>query len=393
MALPLLFAAVNAYPDRAGGCEGNAPAVGGDHLDPNKDVVPGTLTDGVITVTIGGTVLSATEAAEFPIGEDLMIAVEAGDTPYLGVLVRLEAPNGVDTTAALLPQKGTQIAVECAAPIVGISHMDRNEKDIVTGTIRFDQEVLGVVLDVTVVFLNVPAGSAFVYNRLTANFRADVVGNATVSPTTTSSTTAPAMSPPVVVSPVATSDSPAPNIDTSSPAPKASSTDSPAPTPSLLETDPPVAVTTKAPVAKRPTTPGSSTPEPTASDTSDPLETLNPTSADSHVGKGDKGHGKGMHSNGKGMSGHGKGMRGGKAGGKSGGKGNRGIKMGQGKGRRRMKRFRHHKKKHGGNADDDESGDDDVGGKGKTRQEQLHLTYTGTHPYDGHTLITERPNL
>jgi hypothetical protein len=189
---------VHAFSTGAGGCEGGMAAVGGMHLDDSNGRVvrESTLAQGAIEVSIGSQILSTATTTDVPIGQDLVLSVIANDIQYKGVLVRLEAPSGVATAGALMPGANTQNAiVVCKAPIVGITHTDNSEKNMATGTIRFDEEVLNVALDVTVVFEN-SAVSAYVYSRLLVNFRATPVGTPAAAPVATTSA-------PVAPSPIA----------------------------------------------------------------------------------------------------------------------------------------------------------------------------------------------
>jgi len=159
----------------AGGCAGGMAAVGGLHLDTTdgRSYTSGTLADVGVVVQIGTTVLDVSVVNDFPIGQDLQISVNtAAATPYKGVLVRLEAPAGVNTVAALMPGTNTAIATQCVSPILGITHTNSNFKSTSTGTIRFDEEVLNVVLGITVVYFNDDILSAYIYSAFKVNFRA-----------------------------------------------------------------------------------------------------------------------------------------------------------------------------------------------------------------------------
>jgi hypothetical protein len=165
---------VNAFPSGAGGCAGGMAAVSGYHLDTagGRPVISGSLFKGAITVQIGSTVLNGTMlVGDFPIGQDLPLSIDASSVEYKGVLVRLEAPTGVNTATTLLPGTNTKMAPVCMDPIIGITHTNNNTKSTSTGTIRFDEEVLNVVLDITVVFQNDAEFSIYAYSRVTANFR------------------------------------------------------------------------------------------------------------------------------------------------------------------------------------------------------------------------------
>jgi hypothetical protein len=150
-------------------------AVGGLHLDTSngRPVEEGTLAEGAIEVVLGETVLIDGIRDIFPVGQDLPIAVVGTQIPYRGVLVRIEAPAGVDTTLALTPGENTKVADVCIAPVVGITQPDRSDKTLSTGTVRFDEEALDVQMDITVVFINEALGSAYSYGQFRVDFRAD----------------------------------------------------------------------------------------------------------------------------------------------------------------------------------------------------------------------------
>lgn len=163
----------NAFSTGAAGCVGGEAAVGGFHLDDddNRAVIPGPLEAGAIAVSVGDVVLDPDETTNLPIGQDLLIEVLAQDIEYKGMLVRLEAPAGIDTSGALTVGLNTQTAAVCTAPLVGITHTNNSLKLLSTGMVRFDEEVLDATLDVTVVFLNNGSGSAFVHDTFELNFR------------------------------------------------------------------------------------------------------------------------------------------------------------------------------------------------------------------------------
>jgi hypothetical protein len=259
---------VDAFSTGAGGCDGGMAAVGGMHLDDSngREVRESTLAQGAIEVSIGSQILSAATTTDVPIGQDLVLSVIANDIQYKGVLVRLEASSGVATAGALMPGANTQNAIVCTAPIVGITHTDNSEKNMATGAIRFDEEVLNVALDVTVVFEN-SAVSAYVYSRLLVNFRATPVGTPTAAPVATSSA-------PVAPSPIA-SPTERPTV---SPvlAPVVSSTPPVAPTPIDIPTDLPTSSPVFTPVSSTPPVVQTPVDSPTDLPTSAPLDVTVP---------------------------------------------------------------------------------------------------------------------
>jgi hypothetical protein len=230
---------IQAYSNGAGSCAGSTAAVGGLHLESSGGhaVVSGTLAGSGTVVTVGGTILdpSSGQATTVPIGQDLLINVESGDVGYLGVLVRLEFPNDVDTTGALVAGANTKVASVCTAPVVGITHMNANEKKSSTGTIRLDEAVDGVNLDVTVVFANGASGSVYSYTGFILNFR--TAAAPTLLPTSgavDAPVVAPGPEPPAETPGPTIRDSPAPTITLSfTPPPLAGS-----PTPSEVDSTP-----------------------------------------------------------------------------------------------------------------------------------------------------------
>jgi hypothetical protein len=211
----ILLSPVTGFPDGAGGCEGGVAAAGGSHLDSSKTILAATLFEGGIAVFVGDTQLEPSRTDEFPIGQDLPIQVVAqavsGDpVAFKGVLIRVEAPDGVpDAFNAIIAAENTQQASVCEAPVGGITHFNRDEKTVASGTIRFDEEVLGVTLDISVVFLNEATASAYAYTRFTTNFRATTPISAPV--------TAPVLAP--VTAPVAGPTNPPTPIGTGTPQP------------------------------------------------------------------------------------------------------------------------------------------------------------------------------
>lgn len=146
-----------AFPTGAGGCGGpDVAAVGGQHLDNSlgRPVISTDLQQAAVTVSVGNIVLDPGAVNDLPLGQDLLIGVEAQGLPYLGVLARLQLPDGVNTDGALIPEANTQLADACTAPVVGITHTDNMEKSLATGMLRFDEPFEGGNLSVTIVFVN-----------------------------------------------------------------------------------------------------------------------------------------------------------------------------------------------------------------------------------------------
>lgn len=163
---------VSSYPNGAGGCAGNMAAVGGYHLDDsnNRTVKNGTLKEGAVQVTIGDEMLNPDTVANFTTGEDHTVTIEAIQFSIRGALIRLEAPNGFNTTASLTPTVLMKEATVCVYPVVGTTHMDNSDKIVLKSTLHFEKDVNSVILDITVVFINNPQGSVYAYSRYLVNF-------------------------------------------------------------------------------------------------------------------------------------------------------------------------------------------------------------------------------
>lgn len=110
----------------------------------------GPLADVGVTFSVDGTALTAGSATTFPVGTDLQWSVDAAQTAYKGIFVRVEAtgdftlvgdPTFVDT------------ALTCASisGVLGVDHFNSNAKTSVTGTTNFNGAGTATV-DVVVVF-------------------------------------------------------------------------------------------------------------------------------------------------------------------------------------------------------------------------------------------------
>jgi hypothetical protein len=163
---PLLLLAVtlngaSAYPSGAGGCSGGQAAVRGSHLQSGYET--GFLVNGGFAVILDGNTLDHEKdgTVSFTAGEDHTLTVTGR---YTGILVRLQAESGVDTSAALSETSSfLQDASVCSAPVVGISHNSRASKNGAEIILRLD-EPSDVALDITIVLENEYGGSIFYYS-------------------------------------------------------------------------------------------------------------------------------------------------------------------------------------------------------------------------------------
>jgi hypothetical protein len=161
---PLLFLAfalngASAFPSGAGGCSGGRAAVGGSHLQSGFQT--GSLGDGGVSVLLDGNTLNPGDLVSFTTGEDHALTVRGS---FLGIPVRLQADNGVDTSAALSETSSLlQDASVCAAPVVGITHNSRAGKNGAEVILRLD-DPSNLALDITIVLGNGSGESIFYYS-------------------------------------------------------------------------------------------------------------------------------------------------------------------------------------------------------------------------------------
>jgi hypothetical protein len=162
--LLLLSVALNgasAFPSGTGSCTGGRAAVNGPHRSADTTVT-GFLDNGDVVVMLDGETLNTAVQVSFTVGEDHVLTLSGG--AFRGILVRLEADNGVDTSAALSEDSNLlRDASVCAAPVVGITHTSNAVKNEARVILRLD-EPSEVSLDITVVILLDSAESIYYYS-------------------------------------------------------------------------------------------------------------------------------------------------------------------------------------------------------------------------------------
>lgn len=175
-----------AFPTGAGGCAGDMAAVGGSHLDNanGRPVSNNTLLAGGVEVRIGNATLEVDSSLDLETGVNHTITIISTQFPVRGILIRLQAPDGVDTANVLTPALQMKVADICVSPIVGTTHYNNNEKVELSSVVRFDEAIDSVFFDITGVFINNAEGSVYVYSRYTVNFISDGTPAPTASPTT-----------------------------------------------------------------------------------------------------------------------------------------------------------------------------------------------------------------
>jgi hypothetical protein len=180
-----LFASAQARSTGAGCCAGGEAAVNDYHsaVQEGRTIETGSLADGGVSLLLDGSPLNATAATvtDFSAATVHFLSL-AGTSPYRGLLVRLSAPSGVDTTTALLEVSDDLQDADyvCSAPVAGITHTNANLKNDQSMSLSIPIEG-EVTLDVTVVFANNGTNSIYYYSAYTLN--AVMEAGTTLSPT------------------------------------------------------------------------------------------------------------------------------------------------------------------------------------------------------------------
>lgn len=176
-----------AFSSGSGACFRGDPNVKFSHISnlgqpEGRSIVSGSLADGGLQVLFGGAPMIPGSTFFFTKGEEYALRV-VGDDSYRGILIRLEAADGVDTTAALIvEEEDSNILYEasiCSAPTQGITHSTSVLKNNVGGTVRIDELTTDVNIGVTIVMANNSTNSIFYYSQ----FQLEVTEAPTASPT------------------------------------------------------------------------------------------------------------------------------------------------------------------------------------------------------------------
>jgi hypothetical protein len=166
----------HAFSSGSGACFGGSTNLFGPHLSSffNRALVvtSGSLSDGGLSIFLDDQELTTGQVFPISVGKDYNLRV-VGSQAYKGILIRLQASQGVDTSNALLEDSDLLgPANVCMAPVVGINHNSAVLKNNQGGTIRLD-EPSDVFLDITIVNVLDDTLSEFYYSRLA--LRADIV--------------------------------------------------------------------------------------------------------------------------------------------------------------------------------------------------------------------------
>jgi hypothetical protein len=171
---------VGGYSTGAGSCAeiSSSPGapVGGKHLS-RIEITSGILEAYDITLTVGDSgPLKTGVPAEFEYGKPHFLTLScSSNAPYLGFLVRLASPVGIDTTAALTPfsdDKDTQVATDTCINIEGVgglTHTNNDPKCKSQSILEMDEVAQGLILDVTVVVANKGFNSVYYSSQYILN--------------------------------------------------------------------------------------------------------------------------------------------------------------------------------------------------------------------------------
>jgi hypothetical protein len=234
VALATLSASVGANSTGAGSCGAGDTSIN-NALAGNVHVAStnGPLSGVGVSFSIGGTALTAGSTTSFPAGTDLDWSVDAAQSPFEGILVRVAA-SGSFTHVGDPALVDTAVACAGLSGVQGVDHFNKNAKTSVTGTTNFDAAGTVTVDIVVVLSLSQWASSSYTLSIESAAAPVDVPVDTPVDvPVDT-----PVETPAPVDTPVET---PTPGVET--PAPVDTPVDTPAPTP----------VSVPAPVADVPT--------------------------------------------------------------------------------------------------------------------------------------------
>jgi hypothetical protein len=188
---------IDAYPNEAGGCHGNKPAVQGSHIakswldngrvDINRMIRSGSIEDETKRhVYVNGLPVPATVTVELQYGIEYLVEIIAtGGKPFKGVLIRFESlafttqarQQGVPLFT-LKPLTNAQAAEACSgndptSTIQGVTHFDNSMKYTFSSSLILDPPTYNTTkpsyyaMDVTIVDYNNSTGSVYWYSQYT----------------------------------------------------------------------------------------------------------------------------------------------------------------------------------------------------------------------------------
>jgi hypothetical protein len=180
---------VQALPSGAPVCTIGEAAPGNPHTAAERSPLTGPLSMAGFIVKIGDETLNTSTPITVQAYEDLRVEItsESGEQPFRGALMIVSKTGGVIEEAFTLNEADAsklQINTLCAPSAAsGVTHVNNELKTSVGATLRFDENIQEVLLDVNVVVINRIAsegGSIYYYSQ----FKINVIG-ATPPPTRT----------------------------------------------------------------------------------------------------------------------------------------------------------------------------------------------------------------
>lgn len=230
-------------------------AVGPPHqLGGDQEEIDRTLEEAGITVKIGDTTLEEGTTAELFSFVSYRVEVTAGNEEFRGILLRMQASgpdsDSIDMTGALMVGEGNlqdAFVSGCEPPevVVGLTHMDRNDKSIAIGNMRLDAEFDSIDLDVTIVFVNNATISSYAYTGYELAFSLPTSDSEEPTSAPVEVSAEPSAEPTLGMTSASPSEQPAGVQETPSPVAPESEEPSLSPITPEVESDPP----TEAPVA------------------------------------------------------------------------------------------------------------------------------------------------
>ena len=174
----LVCVCVHALPFGAPVCTTGKAAPGDPHTSAGRNPQTGPLSLVGLIVKIGDVILDAATPIVVKPNEDLRVVVTSpeGNTTFRGALLIVSKIGFVaDGTFSLTAADATKLQISTVCPTTaasGVTHVDRELKTSVEATIRFDENVQDLLLDVNIVLINrlvSEGGSAYYYSQYKIN--------------------------------------------------------------------------------------------------------------------------------------------------------------------------------------------------------------------------------
>jgi hypothetical protein len=169
---------VDAFPTGAGACNLGKASPGEPHTSVGRNPQTGPLATAGFIVKIGDIVLDTATPFTVKPDEDIRVVVTSpdGNVTFRGAMV-IVSKLGLDTagTFSLTAADAAKLQISplCASVAAdGVTHVDRENKTSVEATMRFDENIQDLSLDVNIVVINQPVslgGSFYYYSQYKFN--------------------------------------------------------------------------------------------------------------------------------------------------------------------------------------------------------------------------------